>query len=82
MRNYFMWTVKNGGVRVTNGMVNNSGDKHSPRQATKLTHATIHKKTQKNMLKVIYSLDLYFYVWCGGTSFPAVLLWAHTHIGR
>ena len=62
MRNYFTWTVENGDVRMTNGTVNNSGDRHSPWQATKLTRATIQKKTQKNMLKVNYLLDLYFYM--------------------
>ena len=51
MRNYLTWTVKKGGVHVTNGTVNNSADRHSPWQATKLTCATIQKKI-KNKLKV------------------------------
>ena len=74
MHNYFMWTVDNGSVHVTNGMVNNSGDRHSPRQATKLARTT---KTQKNMLKVSYLLDLYFHVRCGGISFPVVGEYTH-----
>ena len=57
MRNCFTWTVKNGGVCVTNWTVNNREDRHSPWQATKLKRATM---TQKNMLKVNYLLDLYF----------------------
>ena len=65
MCNYLTWTVENGGVRVTNDTVNNSRDRRSLGQATKPTCTAIQKKIQKNILKVNYLLDLYFYIRCG-----------------